>query len=178
MSPFDCCILHSTLCSVLLHVLLHPVVHAHATVEPDVCGAGAAGRSNLTPSLSTWILATLTPIRDLLSFPFSEIVPLPFPSLQVQKPRQSESGKLSFDVGDLFDIGGPVDSDTKVLCSHSSRFAPFRPRQNSESPSNLDDVRDLNRLLATSGGRDMPFGSFGLIRPAAAHVMESIHFFA
>ena len=71
-----------------------------------------------------------------------------------------------------------VDSDTKVLCSHSSRFARRRPRQNSESPSNLDDVRDLNRLLATSGGRDMPFGSFGLIRPAAAHVMESIHFFA
>ena len=93
VSPFDCCILDSTLCSVLLHVLLHPVVHAHATVEPVVCGAGAAGRSNLTPSLSTWRLATLTPICDLLSFPFSKIALLHLPSPQVQEPRRSEPGK-------------------------------------------------------------------------------------
>ena len=157
--------------SVLLHVLLHPTVHAHPTVEQAVCGA---------PSLPTWRLSILTPIRDVLSFPFSKIVPLPFPSPQVQEPRQSESGKLFFVVfrcrGPLFPTA--VDSDTKVMCAHVSRFSRRRPRQNSESPSNLDDVRDLNRLLATSGGRDMPFSSFGSIRPAAAHEMESIHFFA
>ena len=72
--------------SVLLHVMFHPAVHAHPTVEQDVCGAGGAERSNMTPSLSTWRLVILTPIRVFLSFPFPKIAPLPFPSPQVQEP--------------------------------------------------------------------------------------------
>lgn len=76
-------------CVILLYAMLHSPFYSmfcSASCSTSSCVtcvgqlAEKTGRSNITPSLSTWRSATTAPICDSLPFPFSNVSLLPLPS--------------------------------------------------------------------------------------------------